>query len=231
MQGHYHEPENEHLHYSIGGARHGVASQYFLCDQGDAVKFPSRLSYVEAATLPCAYVTSWTAVVGFWPKMKAGDWVLCMGTGGCSIALLQMCVQVGALLPMRRSWRRCRAKAAGCKVIVSSSSDKKLDVAKSMGADYGVNYAKQNDWDQEIRKITNGRGVDFVLEVSGGDTLARSVRSVRRGGLVSIIGYCESCYCDVATTALTAGSQCRTTLPRQARTKTWPRRSCTIKPL
>lgn len=82
-----------------------------------------------------------------------------------------------------------RAKAAGCKCIVISSSDEKLKVAASLGADACINYRDHVEWDKEVRKVTDGRGVDYVVEVSGGDTLNRSLRSCRKGGVVSIIGY------------------------------------------
>ncbi|MEM7808675.1 MAG: NAD(P)-dependent alcohol dehydrogenase, partial [Planctomycetota bacterium] len=122
----------------------------------------------EAATLPCAAVTAWNALES--AGTQAGDTVLLLGTGGVSIFGLQF------------------AKALGATTIITSSSDEKLELAKKLGADQVVNYGKNPEWQDEVLKLTDGRGVDNVLEVGGAGTLERSLKSVRVGGTVSLIG-------------------------------------------
>lgn len=130
---------------------------------------PPSLSFVEAATVPCAGVTAWNAlfVAG---AAKPGQTVLLLGTGGVSIWALQL------------------AKAAGNRVLITSSDDRKLLLARKLGADETINYSSAPDWSVRVRELTGGRGVDLVLETSGRATLARSMRAVRREGRVVVIG-------------------------------------------
>ncbi|MCS6861284.1 MAG: NAD(P)-dependent alcohol dehydrogenase, partial [Abditibacteriales bacterium] len=123
----------------------------------------------EAATLPCAALTAWNALVTQ-GKVKAGDTVLVLGTGGVSIFALQFALMSGA------------------RVIITSSSDEKLARARALGAHEGINYQAHPDWEEQVRALTNGRGVDHVVEVGGAGTLAKSLRAARRGGTVSLIG-------------------------------------------
>ncbi|KAF8983619.1 hypothetical protein BDQ17DRAFT_1548933 [Cyathus striatus] len=134
------------------------------------VHVPEHLSYEEASTLPCAALTAYNALIGLKP-LKAGDYVLVQGTGGVSIFALQFAVASGAI------------------VIATSSSDEKLKIAAKLGAKHLINYKKTPDWDEEVKKITNGRGVDFVVEVGGEGTMPRSINAVRVGGSVAIIGF------------------------------------------
>ena len=129
------------------------------------------MSYEEASTLPCAAVTAYNALLGGSRKLKGGDTVLVQGTGGVSIFGLQLAV------------------ASGATVIVTSSSDKKLEVAKKLGAKHLINYKTTPNWEEEVLKITNGRGVDHVLEVGGPGTIIKSLKAVKYGGNVSIIGF------------------------------------------
>jgi NADPH:quinone reductase-like Zn-dependent oxidoreductase len=133
------------------------------------VAIPAHLSYAEAATLPCAAVTAWNAlfVEG---GLRAGDSVLLLGTGGVSISALQL------------------AKAAGLQTIITSSSDAKLERARALGAAATINYRTMPEWQDEVLRLTDGRGVDLVLEVGGQGTLTRSIASTRMGGTVAIIG-------------------------------------------
>jgi NADPH:quinone reductase-like Zn-dependent oxidoreductase len=127
------------------------------------------LSDEEAATLPCAAVTAWHALVGE-GSLKAGDSVLVLGTGGVSIFALQF------------------AHLQGARVIATSSSDEKLKRALEMGASDGINYANTPKWDANVRELTGGRGVDYVVEVGGAGTLTQSMKCVRAGGQISLIG-------------------------------------------
>jgi NADPH:quinone reductase-like Zn-dependent oxidoreductase len=133
------------------------------------VSAPEHLSYEEAATLPCAAVTAWHALSVF-GKVRTGETVLTMGTGGVSIFALQF------------------AKAAGARVIATSSEDAKLARMKETGADEVINYKKTPDWEKEVLKVTAGVGVDHVVEIGGAGTLNKSVASVHVGGKVGLIG-------------------------------------------
>jgi NADPH:quinone reductase-like Zn-dependent oxidoreductase len=119
--------------------------------------------------MPCAASTAWNALAGE-GSVKAGQTVLVLGTGGVSIFALQF------------------AKTLGARVIVTSSSDKKLEQARELGAFAGVNYKSNPEWDQEALRLTGGRGVDHVIEVGGAGTLERSIRATRLGGTISVIG-------------------------------------------
>ena len=147
----------------------GVLREYGAFDENGLVEVPVHLSFEEAATLPCAAVTAWNALVVS-GNLKAGDTVLTLGTGGVSIFALQL------------------AKMHGARVIATSSSDKKLEKAKELGADEIINYAKTPEWDKEVLRLTNGIGVDHVVEVGGAGTVAKSLNSVRIGGHVAVIG-------------------------------------------
>jgi NADPH:quinone reductase-like Zn-dependent oxidoreductase len=146
----------------------GVLAELVVFDEQDAVAVPAHLSAAAAATLPCAGVTAWRALVD--GHIAAGESVLVLGTGGVSIFALQF------------------ARLAGARVIVTSSSDEKLARAKALGADGGVNYRSHPEWDREVLKLTDGRGVDHVVDVGGSGTLAKSIGSVAVGGRVAMIG-------------------------------------------
>ena len=130
---------------------------------------PDHLSFGEAATLPCAALTAWHALVER-GRIKAGDTVLLLGTGGVSIFGLQFCA------------------LHGVRTIITSSSDKKLERAKTLGAWATINYLKSPDWQKEVQILTDGSGVDHVLEVGGAGTLERSIESTRIGGNIYLIG-------------------------------------------
>jgi len=147
----------------------GVLREYGAFGENGLVKIPEHLSFEEAATLPCAAVTAWHALVTF-GGLKAGDTVLTLGTGGVSVFALQF------------------AKIHGARVISTSSSDEKLARARELGADETINYKKTPDWDKEVLRLTNGIGVDHVVEVGGAGTLSKGVNSTRIGGRVTVIG-------------------------------------------
>lgn len=141
---------------ALGGAIDGVLAEYVLFDQQGLVRLPAHLSFEEGATLPCAAVTAWNALTGGQPLL-AGQTVLVLGTGGVSIFALQL------------------ARIAGARVIATSSSDDKLARARALGATDGVNYRRHREWQREVLALTEGRGVDQVVEVGGAGTLPRSI--------------------------------------------------------
>ena len=163
------EMEPSHGQTALGGAIDGVLAEYVVFDEQGLVHIPEHLSYEQAATLPCAAVTAWNALFGLHP-LRPGETVLILGTGGVSIFALQF------------------ARAAGARVIATSSSDEKLERVRAMGASDGINYKAQPEWQNAVKALTDGRGVDHVVEVGGPGTLARSLGSARNGGMVTLIG-------------------------------------------
>lgn len=164
------EPSAEKSKTAIAaGGADGILREYAAFSAKSIVRVPEHLSFEEAATLPCAAVTAWNALVVS-GNVKAGDTVLTLGTGGVSIFAVQI------------------AKHFGARVISTSSSDEKLARVKDLGADETINYRLREDWDKAVLDLTGGRGVDHVIEVGGTGTLARSVKSVRVGGHVALIG-------------------------------------------
>ncbi|MDD2769657.1 MAG: NAD(P)-dependent alcohol dehydrogenase [Methylococcus sp.] len=163
------EPTPQNTGRSLGGSYDGMLAEEVVLHEDAWVAIPEHLSHVEAATIPCAGVTAWNSlfVEG---GLRPGDSVLLLGTGGVSVWALQL------------------AKAAGLRVIITSSSDEKLDRARELGADAAINYTTTPEWQDEVLRLTAGRGVDLVLEVGGRGTLARSVASARMGGTLAIIG-------------------------------------------
>jgi NADPH:quinone reductase-like Zn-dependent oxidoreductase len=154
---------------ALGGAIDGVLATERVFEARGLVHLPAHLSYEEGATLPCAAVTAWNGMIST-AHLKSGDSVLLLGTGGVSIFGLQFALLHGA------------------RAIITSSSDEKLARAKALGAHDTINYSKTPEWHKEVLRVTGGRGVDVVLEVGGTGTLARSLRSVRPAGQVSLIG-------------------------------------------
>src|SRR3984885_424696 len=163
------EPAADAHASALGGSIDGMLADYALLEEDGVVKIPPHLSLEEAATLPCAGVTAWHAMMEH-AKLKAGDTILLQGTGGVSIFGLQF------------------AHAMGVRAIVTSSSDEKLKQAKALGAAFGINYKTTPDWDKAAMEFTGGAGVDHVVEVGGAATLARSFGAIRVGGKVSMIG-------------------------------------------
>jgi NADPH:quinone reductase-like Zn-dependent oxidoreductase len=154
---------------ALGGAIDGVLAEARVFPEGGLVPIPGHLSYEEASTLPCAAVTAWHALmVG--RGVAPGETVLVQGTGGVSLFALQF------------------ARLAGARVIATSSKDEKLERAKALGASDGINYQTTPDWDKSARALTGGIGVDHVVEVGGAGTLGKSLRAVRTGGRISLIG-------------------------------------------
>lgn len=154
---------------ALGGPLDGVlAEEVVLAEQG-VVPIPPHLDFVAAATLPCAALTAWHAVVEF-GALRPGETVLLLGTGGVSVFALQF------------------AKLAGARVVLVSSSDEKLERARGLGADACVNYRAHPDWHERVLEHTDGAGVDLAVEVGGAGTLERSVASTRVAGRIALIG-------------------------------------------
>jgi NADPH:quinone reductase-like Zn-dependent oxidoreductase len=163
------DPTPQGLGTALGGALDGVMKQKALLSAEGVTPAPAGYSDEEAATLPCAGLTAWRGLV-VQGQVKSGDVVVVQGTGGVSIFALQF------------------AKAAGATVIATSSSDEKLERAKALGADHLVNYRATPDWAKEVRRITAGRGADHIIEVGGAGTFEQSLRAVRLGGKIAVIG-------------------------------------------
>lgn len=165
------ETSEEKRRTSLGAGAQwdGVLREFGVFGEESVVAIPEHLSYEQAATLPCAALTAWNAVVVS-GRLKAGDTILTLGTGGVSVFALQF------------------AKMAGARVIATSSSDEKIQKLRHLGADETINYETREDWDAAVLELTQKRGVDHVIEVGGGGTFAKSLNAVRIGGHVAMIG-------------------------------------------
>jgi NADPH:quinone reductase-like Zn-dependent oxidoreductase len=151
----------------IGGSLDGMLAEYVRLPETAVVKIPAHLSFAEAATLPCAAVTAWHALTGG-QGVRAGETVLTLGSGGVSLFALQF------------------AKLFGAEVITTTSSVEKADKLSALGADSVIDYSKTPDWDEEVRLVTGGRGVDRVIDVVG--MLERSLKAVAASGEVAFVG-------------------------------------------
>jgi NADPH:quinone reductase-like Zn-dependent oxidoreductase len=154
------------LSITPGDTEDGWLQQYRTFAADSLIRVPDHLSLSEAGTLTCAGTTAWTALAG----VSSGDVVVTQGTGGVSLFAVQL------------------AKARGATVILTSSSDDKLEVGRSLGADHLINYRTHPDWEHVVRELTDGEGADLVLDLGGELTLPRSVSATRPDGRVAIIG-------------------------------------------
>jgi len=154
---------------ALGGDTDGCLREFGTFDENGLICIPDHFSYEEAATLPCAAVTAYNALYCS-GSIKPDESVLLQGTGGVSIFALQL------------------ASVLGCRIIITSSSDEKLERAKELGATDFINYKEREDWDKAVLDLTGKRGVDHVVEVGGAGTMQRSVNAVRMGGHVAVIG-------------------------------------------
>lgn len=152
-----------------GDGADGFAAEFVAMPETAFTRMPEGYSYREAATLPCAALTAWRGMF-VENAVKPGDWVLTQGTGGVSIFALQF------------------AKAAGARVIATSSSNVKLEKLKALGADHVINYKDEPEWGAKALELTGGRGVDEVVEIGGPGTLTQSIAACRVGGHISLIG-------------------------------------------
>ncbi|MCG8456168.1 MAG: NAD(P)-dependent alcohol dehydrogenase [Holophagales bacterium] len=162
-------PSRDKVRTTLGGPLDGALTEFMVLDASAVCPVPAYLSDVEAATLPCAALTAWSALVAH-GRVKAGDTVLVQGTGGVSLFALQI------------------AGLLGARVIVTSSKQEKLERALDLGAWKGLHYVEDPEWGRSARALTGGAGVDHVVDVGGGSTLAQSLKAVRVGGTISLIG-------------------------------------------
>lgn len=163
------DPPADSLRTTLGGPLDGTLAESMVLSEQGVVAAPAHLSDVEAATLTCAALTAWSALVTR-AQIQQGDHVLVLGTGGVSIFALQF------------------ARILGAEVIVTSSSNAKLEQARDLGAAHTLNYRETAKWDRLVREMSGGDGVDLVVEVGGAETLPQSVKAVRPGGQISLIG-------------------------------------------
>ncbi|KAF2396618.1 zinc-binding alcohol dehydrogenase-like protein [Trichodelitschia bisporula] len=156
---------------AIGGLLPGTQREYGTFDEQGLLQSPKNLNDIETSTLTCAALTSWNALYGL-KQLKPGEYVLTQGTGGVSIFAVQF------------------AKAAGAKVIATTSSAKKAELLKKLGADHIINYKEDPNWGETAKKLTpNQVGVDHVIEVGGATTLKQSLNCIKLDGIISLIGF------------------------------------------
>ncbi|WP_420465692.1 zinc-dependent alcohol dehydrogenase family protein [Panacagrimonas sp.] len=163
------EPDLKGFSSVPGDGIDGYACEFATVAAGSLTRFPRAYSFEEAATLTCAGVTAWRALM-VEGRLKAGEVVLVQGSGGVSIFALQL------------------AKSAGATVIATSSSDEKLERLRALGADHLINYKRTSDWGAEAVRLSGQGGVDHVIEIGGAGTLPQSMQAVRQGGHISLIG-------------------------------------------
>jgi NADPH:quinone reductase-like Zn-dependent oxidoreductase len=163
------EPSAAKIATGLGAHLDGVLCEHRVFDEAGLLPIPEGLTDAEAAALPCAGVTAWSAVVKL-GGVRPGDTVLVQGTGGVALFALQF------------------AKLVGATAILTSSSDEKLAKAKDLGADHLINYRAEPDWSRPVKALTDGRGADLVIEIGGAGTLEQSLRAVRVGGTIAMIG-------------------------------------------
>lgn len=163
------KPTVEIITSTLGGPEDGLMSDYLVINEESVVEVPDFLTDEEASTLPCAALTAWSSLVTE-GKIAEGDKVLIQGTGGVSVFALQF------------------AKLFGAEIYIISSNENKLNKAVNLGADFGLNYITTPGWGKEINKITGGSGIDHIIEVGGEETLPQSLRAIRPGGTLSLIG-------------------------------------------
>lgn len=159
----------EHHHALRGVTHNGGLAEYAVVPAASLVRIPEFLSWQQAATLPIAATTAWNAIVR--ANIQPGSTVLLLGTGGVSLFALQY------------------AKAAGARVIILSSSNDKLAKVKALGADEGINYREDPEWDKRVWQLTDGRGADLVLESVGASTFAKSINAAAYNGTIFVIGF------------------------------------------
>lgn len=170
---------------ALGGPLNGGLAEYMLLDEDATVMTPANLTDEEASTLPVAALTVWFSLVEY-GKIKAGDTVLVLGTGGVSVYAVQI------------------ASALGARVIVTSSNNEKLEKVKALGAKEVINYVETPDWEKEVLKMTEGKGVQHILEVVGGQSINRSIEALALQGHIYVIGFLESMMAEVNLFSLLA---------------------------
>lgn len=159
------------MNHARGGTAEGMLAEFKVLHEDGLVATPAHMSDVEAATLPCSAVTAWNSLTR--GGVTAGSTVLLLGTGGVSIIALKLC------------------RILGARVVITSSSEEKLERARTLGAWQTVNYRAIPEWQDEVLKVTDGQGVDHTVEVGGPGTLQKSIAATRVGGSIGLIGVLE----------------------------------------
>ncbi len=177
------DPRREWMSEVPGDMADGFAAETVTMAANCFTRMPSGYSFEQAATLPCAALTAWRALM-VEAQIKPGDTVLVQGSGGVSVFALQF------------------AKAAGCRVIATSSTDEKLARLENLGADMLINYKTDEAWGNKVLELTGGEGADVIVEVGGAGTLAQSVRAAAFGGHISMIGVLTGISGEVPTAEL-----------------------------
>lgn len=172
-----------HSSQALGGAVNGLLCEYACIPATSLLRIPEHLSFEEAASLPCAAVTAWDALM-VRGQLQPGESVLVLGTGGVSVFALQF------------------AKMAGARILATTSSNAKAERLLELGADAVHNYKADPDWDQWALEQTNGVGVDKVVEIGGPETLNRSIKATRFGGHIALIGVLTGTAGDVQTVGI-----------------------------
>jgi len=163
------QPRGDEYMHTLGNTIQGALAEYLALHEDSFVSAPSYLTDEEAAALPCAGLTAWYALVEK-GHLRAGQTVLIQGTGGVSLFGLQIALSLGA------------------RTIVTSSCDNKLERSRLLGADHGINYKRNPNWEDAVLELTGQKGVDHILEVVGGRNLIRSISAIKTGGHIAIIG-------------------------------------------
>jgi len=161
--------EGRYVGSTLGAPGPGVARERVILPERAVLDVPQGYDCAQAATLPIAALTAWSVLVTE-GGLTAGQTVLTLGTGGVSVFALQL------------------AKAMGARVIITSSSDEKLERAKAMGADHTINYVTTSRWDREVLALTDGLGADVVVETAGIATMSASMKATRAGGTIGVLG-------------------------------------------
>ena len=172
-----------------GDSAEGFAAEYVAMPESAFTRMPKGWSFAQAATLPCAALTAWRALM-VEARIKPGDIVLTQGTGGVTIFALQL------------------AKAAGATVIATSSSPEKLAKLKDLGADHLINYKEEPNWGAKAMELTGGRGVDAVVEIGGPGTMGQSIQACRIGGHISLIGVLTGVSGEIPTALVMSKNVC-----------------------
>ena len=159
--------------YKSGIETPGVLAEYITSHEDALVRTPDNLASEAASTLPIAGLTAWTGLVEY-AGLRSGQTVLTQGTGGVSIFALQI------------------ANIIGAKVIATSSSDAKLEKLKALGAEEVINYKTNPDWHEEARRLTNGKGVDVILDVVGGESVNKSLKAIGPDGFIGLVGLLDT---------------------------------------
>ncbi len=179
------KPKSDEQSHALGATVDGGLSEYMVLNENAAVFSPETLTDNQSSTLPVAAFVNWFSLVEY-GNIKAGDKVLVQGTGGVSIFAIQI------------------ASALGAEVIATSSSDEKLEKAKELGASKVINYKTHPDWEKEVQKLTNGKGVEHIVEVVGGSSIAKSIDALAFQGHIYVVGFLENMEANVNLFALLA---------------------------